>query len=76
MADDPFAMPRGNAPVLDGQARFQTWWHKYLGGIERLSRRQAADVAASAGATSVGELEAKVNEIVAALKSADLMKDS
>lgn len=75
MADDPFAMPRGNAPALDRAGRFATFWHRYLGGIERLAKRQAVSVAASSSATTVPEVETKLNEVIAALKAANLMKD-
>ena len=56
MADDPFAMPRGNPVALDIEGKFALWWHKYIGGIERLSKRQSANVTLNTTDGEIGGL--------------------
>jgi len=81
MSEALFQMPSGGLAV-DKDGRLTVPFHNYLTGIQRLNARvteiEARQAAASPDTTgaTLSELETSLNALKAALRSANLMKDT
>ena len=75
MKKKAYDMPQGTRLATDsGQATPP--WHNYLRGIHDVSGRVAAVVEPLDSGATTSETIAKVNELIAALQAAGLMRES
>ena len=75
MSDRTYRMPRSPQPLLDADGRPSQVWHQYLAGIEDVSGR-VVDLIADSTATTVEQMRADHNALLAALKAAGAMRRS
>jgi hypothetical protein len=68
-------MPPSATPVMDQERnRLSQPYHRYLGGLEELSKRTAANVADLAEPSTNAEIVTAFNALLAALQAADIQE--
>ena len=68
-----YRMPRGNLSPLNADGMLEREWQAYLAGIQDATGRVCPSVAQTIG-VNLPALEANLNAVIAALKTANLMK--
>lgn len=66
-----YIAPNALAPIADKGGRVTPEWQRYLGGIQDVSGRVAVPVDDLAGAATLADVIAKVNELLAAMRAAN-----
>ncbi len=74
MTPRTYQVPQGRA--VDDNGRLVPVWHTYLAGLGEVSQRVAAPVEPLDAGASLADVIAKVNEIVAALEAARLLRET
>ena len=69
-----YAVPRDRA--VAGTGMMTPAWHNYLAGLSEVADRVAGPVAALDGGATLAQTIDKLNEVIAALKAAGLMRET
>lgn len=65
-----YIMPMARSPATNKDGTFAVEWQRYLGGLEDVSGRVAANIDALDGAATLADVRAKVNELLTAMQTA------
>lgn len=69
-----YIAPNARSPIVGQGGVLTPEWQRYLNGIQDLSGRVSVDVDPLAGGASLGDVIAKVNELIAAAQAASQME--
>lgn len=68
-----YGVPQGTAAV-DAKGRLTPPWHTYLAGLSEVAGRVSTPIEPLAPSATLADVIAKLNEIIAALEAARLMR--
>lgn len=65
-----YPTPLARSPAVNKDGTLTVEWQRYLGGLEDVSGRVAANIDALDGAATLADVRAKVNELLTAMQTA------